>query len=610
MNRLMTAPENRNQARAAGVRWDLTDLYRAVDDPRIDEDLAAARTAASDFAARHRGRIATSEISAEDLAEALKAYEEILERGQRPGFYASLLFAADTQNEAAQTLEQRARESWTEIHNQLVFFDLEIQAIPEETFERIAGREDLAPYRHYLIQVRRFRPHTLSEPEEQILDRKQLTSRTAFTQLYDELTGSFRFEIEIDGVRKLVTDGELMSLLHRPERELRQRALDTLLETYRAHSLILTSIFNNLLLDHRLDADLRRFASLIGPRHLENDIEPQTVEAMMEATERHYPVVQDYLRLKARLLGLPEMTVADVYAPLSSESEEIPFEAAKQLVIESFAGFSDTFARFAQQFFERSWIDAEIRPGKRHGAFCASHSPRHHPYVLASYAGTSNDVSTIAHELGHGVHALLARGQSLLVYDAPLVLAEIASIFGEMLLTEHRLRRATPQGRARILCDTLDEIYGTIFRQDALTRFELAAHASRRQRRLSTDDLGGLWIHAQQRLFGAAVATSDLYRYGWSYIPHFVHSPFYCYSYSFGNLLVLALFERYRQEGSAFVSRYLGLLEQGGGDRPSRLLAAVGADISRPEFWETGLRVVSRLVEELRATATEAPWAG
>ncbi len=601
----MADHESPGAARASGVRWNLTDLYLDPRDPRIDEDLQAARLAAEDFATRYRGRVGSGALSPEELAEALCRYEKILEQGQRPRFYASLLFSADTQDETAQALEERAEEAWTEIHGLLLFFELEVQELPEEALRRALDHEAISPYRHFLTAARRYRPHTLSEPEEKILDRKHLTSRSSYLQLYDELSGSLRFEIEVDGERKLLTDGEVMALLHRPERDLRRCALEAFLSKYKTQELVFTSIFNALLLDHRLDADLRRFPSLIAPRHLENEIEAATVEAMLDATDRHAPDIREYLLLKARLLDLPDMTVADVYAPFSTEAESIPFDEARGLVIESFAGFSETFAALARPFFASGWIDAEVRPGKRHGAFCAAHSPRHHPYVLASYAGTSNDVSTIAHELGHGIHALLARRQSLLEYDAPLVLSEIASIFAEMLLTEQLFRRASsPRERARILCNTLDDIYATIFRQAALTRFELAAHEARRRQRLSAPELGALWLETQKSLFGGAVAVPEIYQAGWSAVPHFVHSPFYCYSYSFGNLLVLSLFERYREEGPAFVPRYLGLLESGGSDTPARLLGRLGADISAADFWENGFRAVTRLIEDLRREST------
>jgi oligoendopeptidase F len=596
--------KKREEPQPALPRWNLAELYDGEEDARLREDLAAAATDAEKLSERYRGRIERGEVGPAELAEALRTYEAIVEKGTRPGFYASLRFAADTQSASAQALEQWTREEWAEIRNRLLFLELEIQRMPEEAWMRALEAAELTPYRHYLELTRRQRAHRLSEAEEQILNRKDLTSRAAFMQLYDELAGSLRFEMEIDGRARVLTDAEILALLHDPNHELRRRALQTFLETYRSHELVLTSVFNNLLLDHRIETELRRFPSSIAPRHLENDVEPSTVEAMMDAVDRHHPDIQDYLRLKQRILGLPSMSVSDVYAPFADDAETIPFPEARDLVLESFSSFSDRMGELAAEFFARGWIDAEVRPGKRGGAFCASHAPSRASWVLTSYAGTSRDVSTLAHELGHGIHARLAATQRLLVFDAPLVLGETASVFGEMLLTDRLLREASsPSARARILCDALDEIYGTVFRQNALTRFELAAHRARKEQRLTATDLGNLWMDAQRALFADAVEIPEIYRYGWIYIPHFVHAPFYCYSYSFGNLLVLALFERYREEGPSFVPRYLSLLEAGGSEGPSRLLGRIGMDVSSPEFWETGFRAIRRLVDDLRSVA-------
>ena len=585
---------------ARGVRWNLAELYDSPSDPRLREHLAEAERLATELERRFRGRILTGEVSDEELAEALALYEHALERGTRPGFFASLLFAADTANAEARALETSTREAWATIRDHTLFVDIELQRMPEERLRAALGSARLAPWHHYLETCVQRRPHTLSEPEERILNRKELSSSAAFEQLFDELSGSLRFEIELDGEPRLLSDSEMMSLLHRPERDVRRRALEGYLETWKRHELVLTSIFNNLLLDHRIESDLRRFPSLEAERHLENDVEPRVVEAMMAAVESHYGDVQRYLRLKASLLGLADPSVSDVYAPVATESAPIPFEEARGLVLDSFARFSGRFADLARRFFDESWIDAEIRPSKRSGAFCASQSPNHHPYVLTSYAGTARDVSTLAHELGHGVHAMLANRHTLLSYDAPLVLAETASVFAEMLLTDHLLAAAGSRDtRVRILCDALDEIYGTIFRQNAMTRFEQSAHAARRAAPLEAADLGRLWIDEQRKLFGDAVSIPEIYRWGWIYIPHFVHSPFYCYAYSFGDLLVLALFERYRAEGERFVPGYLELLAGGGSESPARLLDRLGIDLSDPSFWETGLGAVGRLIDQL-----------
>lgn len=594
--------EQSSDTHAHGIRWNLTDLYTGFDDAALVRDLDEGDRLATAFETRFRGHIAADDLSPARLLEALVAYEEALETGGRPVFYTSLRLAADSQNGEAQKADQRARERWTAARARLLFFPLEIQAIAAERFAVLIEEPTLAAYRSYLEQARRYAPHSLSEPEEKLLSQKSLTGRRAVIQLFDELTGSLRFEVEVGGTVRTLTAGEVMALLRHPDRATRQRASTAFLSTYRSQELVLSSLFNTLLLDHRQDVELRHFGSAIAPRHLDNEVSAPMVEAMMDAVERHHGDIQEFFRLKARLLGLPRLTLADVYAPIAAEAEGIPFADAKALVLESFADFEPRFASLARRFFDEGWIDAEVRPGKRHGAFCASHSPRHHPYVLTSYAGTSRDVSTLAHELGHGVHALLANRQPFLVADAPLVLAETASIFGEMVLVDSLLRRAgSAAAEARILADVLDEIYGTVFRQNALTRFELAAHDARAEGRLSAADLGQIWRRTQSELFGDAVEIPELYDAGWSYIPHFVHSPFYCYAYAFGELLVLALFERYREEGPGFAESVIGLLQRGGSEPPERLLAGLGFDVRKPEFWDIGFRAVRRFASELGA---------
>jgi oligoendopeptidase F len=585
---------------ARGVRWDLGELYSGPDDPALAADVEQARKEAEELSRRYRGKIASGRLSPAELAEALATYERIVEIGSRPSFYASLLFAADTQSEAALALDQWARERWTEIREAILFFDLELQFQPEEAYERAVSDPRLSPWRHPLELARQRRRHTLSEAEERILARKDLTSRAAFVQLYDEVAGALCFEIELDGERKTLTDGEILALLRHPDRGLRRRALRVFLETWRRHEGVFTAVFNNVLLDHRLETELRSFPDPMAPRHLDNDVSAEVVENLLDAVERHYPLVQRYLRSKALLLGIPDPEVSDVYAPLSSETERIPFDRARDLLLEAFGRFDERFAGMVRRFFDERWIDAEVRPAKRAGAFCASHSPAGHPYLLASYTGTSRDVSTLAHEIGHGLHALLSAGQRLLAFEAPLVLAETASVFSEMLLVEHLLRSSpSPAARARILGEALDEIYGTVFRQAALTRFELAAHRARRLRRLASHELGEIWLEEQRRLFGDAIRLPQIYRYGWMYVSHFVHLPFYCYAYSFGNLLALVLLERYRAEGARFVPAFVSLLAKGGSESPAAALRGLGLDLEDPAFWDTGFRPIRRMVEEL-----------
>ena len=592
-----------SELKAEGVRWDLGGLYTSPDDPRLEADLAEARHRAEVFAEAYRGRIENGQVDGPALAQALAEYEAIAELQHRPAFYASLLFAADTQNQSAQQLVQRTREAVTSIENLLVFFSLELIALPDEQLARLLTVPALQAYQHYLEAIRRFKPHTLSEKEEQLLNHKNLSGKQAFAQLYDELSGSLRFPLTRDGKEQLLTDGEIMALLRQPDSELRQRALTIFLETYAQHALVLTSIFNNLLLDHKIECEQRQYDDVTLPAHLSNEIAPPTVEAMMRAVERHYPLAQEYFRLKAELLGVERLKNTDLYAPIETAAEEIPFADARDLILTAFGNFNEQFAALAEEFFQKRWIDAEVRAGKRGGAFCAALSPAHHPYVLCSYTGTGRAVSTVAHELGHGIHYLLARRQKFLHYDAPLVLAETASVFAEIVLTRHLLDRAEqPETRRALLCEVLEEMYGTVFRQTALTRFEMAAHAKRRDGPLSADALGELWMTEQGKLFGESVELLPVYRWGWSYIPHFIHSRFYCYSYPFGELLTLALYQRYLDQGEDFVPGYLHLLEGGGSQRPERALAQMRIDINQPAFWDRGFQVIQGFLTDLRAT--------
>jgi oligoendopeptidase F len=583
------------------VTWDLSPLYASPDDPRIDEDLAAADRAAAALDARWRGRVAA--LDPATLATAVAEYEAIDERGRRPSFYASLLFAADTTDERARRLLERTRERWVAVANAVTFFELEVKALPAADWARLAVHPALGDVRHWAETLRRRAPHTLSEPEERIVNQKNLTGREALVRLFDEVSSSFRFRVEVGGTERDLTGEETLALLQHPDAAVRERAYRTFLETFAGQEVVLTGVFNAILQDHRLDCELRRYPDPVAPTHLDNEVRAETVETMMAATERRYPLAQEYFRLKARLLGLPRLKNTDLYAPLGAAPATIPFADAQALVLDSFAAFSPAFADRARAFFERRWIDAEVRPGKRLGAFCASPGPYGNPWILLSYTGTPRDVATLAHELGHGIHDCLAARQRALNYEPPLTLAETASTFCEMVLMRGLLaREPRPAVRREILCAKIEDTIATVFRQNVLTRFEMAAHARRRDELLGADALCDLWWAENAKLYGDAVEMIPAYRWGWSYIPHFVHSRFYCYAYVFGELLVLALWQRWVEEGAAFLPRYEALLAAGGSDAPAALLRPLGVDLDDPAFWDRGFRALEGLVAELRAT--------
>jgi oligoendopeptidase F len=611
-------PGHRSDARTAADReaatgtngddapppWDLSGLYEGAADPRIETDLATAAHRAQAFAQRWRGAVAPGTLSAAELASALSEWEGIQIIGRRPGFYASLLFAADTQDEAAQRLLEHTQERWAAVETDLVFFTVELTRLPDDAHAHLCEAPELADARHFLEHLRRERPHVLGEAEERVITRKNLAGREAFVRLFEELTGSFRFTLDVDGAEQVLTGEEVLALLSHPDRELRARAYAVYLARFAEHGLVLTGIFNSLLLDHRIECELRRYTDLAEPTHHDNRVSASTVEALMAATEAHYGVARSYFDIKARLLGLPALAITDLYAPLPASPRHVPYPAARDLVLDAFATFSPAFRDHAAAFFHRRWIDAAVRPGKTAGASCSAYAPAANPFIVASYTGSIRDVTTLAHELGHGVHDQLAARQRYLNYTPPLTLAETASVFAEMILVRHLLAAGRdPAEHRALLCLTLEEIIATVFRQNVLTRFELAAHERRRSGQLTAHALGELWWQANAALYGDRVEMPPAYRWGWSYIPHFVHSRFYCYAYVFGELLALALYERYRQDGPAFVPRYLELLAAGGCERPATLLARLGCDIEDPAFWNGGFRVIEGLIAELDAAA-------
>jgi oligoendopeptidase F len=591
---------------AAGIAWDLSDLYAGPDDPRIEADLADGIAAAQTFADRYRGRVAS--LDAVELADAVDALEALQEPASRAAVYASLLFAGDTTAPRHGALLQRVQERGTEVRNSLVFFELEWVAIEAERAEALLADPRLAKRRHLLANMRRMKPHVLSEPEERLLEETANTGARAFSRLFDESLGAMRFPLELpDGSREEKSEEEVLSLLYEPDRELRRRAADALTAGLRQNARLLAYVFNTLVQDKATRDRLRRFAAPMDDRNLANEIDTVTVAALMTACERRHDLVQRYYRLKRRLLGLDVLYDYDRYAPVLAGEGQRSFDAARDLVLDAYGDFSPRMADVARQFFERRWIDAELRPGKRGGAFSASTVPSAHPYVLLNYTGTLRDVMTLAHELGHGVHQYLARPRGLFEMDTPLTTAETASVFGEML-TFRRLLRDEPDPRVRLglLCGKLEDAFATVFRQVVMTRFEEKLHAARRSEgELEIARIGALWMEANRPMFGDAVELRDDYAWWWLYIPHFVHSPFYCYAYAFGELLVLALVQRYDEEGAAFAPRYLAMLEAGGAQSPREVVAHTGLDIGAPDFWERGLVLLEGMVREAESLAAQ-----
>jgi oligoendopeptidase F len=607
MLRAMSAPADPAQPSdggpAAGICWDLGPLYAGPDDPRIDADLDAALTEADGFAARHRGRVAGLAPAA--LAAVLDELEAIHERVARAAVYSHLLFAADTSVPRHGALLQHVQERVSEIKNTLLFFELEWVGVEAERAEATLGEPALAARRHFLGALRRYRPHLLSEPEERILEDSANTGRRAFGRLFDELISTQRFRVRRDGQEQDLGEEEVLALLYEPDRELRREAARALTEGLGRCAHPLAFIFNTLAQDKATEDRLRSYETSIASRNLANEIDGKSVESLLDACVARYPLVARYYRLKARLLGLERLEDYDRYAPIASQGAQRSFAEARRIVLDAYGDFSPELASVAATFFEERRIDAELRPGKRGGAFCASTIPSLPSYVMLNYTGNLRDVMTVAHEIGHAVHQTLAAGRGLFEQTTPLTMAETASVFGEMLVFRRLLREERdPRVRLALLCGKLEDAFATVFRQVAMTRFEESLHAARRREgELSIDRIGALWMEANRPMFGGSVHLSDDYARWWLYIPHFVHSPFYCYAYAFGELLVLALLRRYDGEGPSFVPRYLDLLRAGGSEAPQVLLGRIGLDVSNPEFWDGGLELLEEMVAEAETLA-------
>ncbi len=574
------------------IIWDLSDLYSSPSDPRMEADSKHLKSLLADFS-RLRGKIAS--LGPEQLLAALQMLEEILERAQKLLCYASLEFSTQTHDPALSALFQAMKELYSEVDRDTLFFRLEWTKLEDGPAKSLTDSAPLAKYAHYLDCLRRWRPYFLSEAEEKVLAEKSPSSSMAWEALFDKLLGQLRFG------QKKKTQSEVLSGLYSCLRSERETAACELSEGLETILMPLTHIFNTLLLDKWVEDRMRGYPHWLSRRNLENEISDRSVEALVGAVSSRFDLVGRYYELKKKLLGYEELFDYDRYAPLnSSKAPLIAWKQAKEIVLDSFARFSGEAANIAALFFEKSWIHASPLPGKRGGAYSHSAVPSAHPYIFLNFTGSRRDVMTLAHELGHGIHQYLARGQGVLNSETPLTTAESASIFAETLVFRTLLERApSKEERLGLICSKIEDIFASVFRQVAMYRFEERVHEARRARgELDSDFIGSVWIETQSEMFGLSVSLLDHYKTWWSYIPHFVHSPGYVYAYAFGELLTAVLYRRYLVQGEAFVPEYLRFLASGGTDRPRELLRPLGIDPDDPGFWQLGLKMTESLLEE------------
>lgn len=577
--------------------WDLSDLYPSPDSPRVTEDLLKAEQAAKAFAAARAGTLAT--LPGATLAQAIQEYEAIQEILGRVGSYAQLLFAADSSDPAVGRFYQTVSERITAISSDLIFFTLELNRLDDAELEAKFSNAALARYRPWLRDLRVFRPHQLSDELEKLSHERDLTANGAWVRLFDETIAAMR--IDLNGESLTVSD--TLNKLSDRDRQLREAAGHAVGKAFGDNIRLFSLITNTLAKDKEIEDTWRHHARPTSFRNRANMVEDEVVDALVTAVRASYPRLSHrYYQMKAKWLGLEKLQHWDRNAPLPNDDDRlIAWPEATEQVLDAYAAFSPELAAVGKQFFDRPWIDARLKPGKSGGAFAHPTVPSVHPYLLLNYHGKTRDVMTLAHELGHGVHQVLAGPQGTLMSHTPLTLAETASVFGEMLTFRSLLDTANPAQRRIMLASKVEDMLNTVVRQIAFYQFETLLHDERRTGELLPERIGELWMQVQTESLGPAFEFTPEYSAFWSYVPHFIHSPFYVYAYAFGDCLVNALYSVFQNGHPGFQAKYLEMLKAGGTKRHKELLAPFGLDASDPAFWNKGLDVISGFIDELEA---------
>ena len=587
---------------AEDVSWDLSPLVYGEEDAGADRLLDEAATRAQAFAEAHAGRVAALDPPA--FAAAVLELQELSELTARAGNYAMLRFSIDTADPALGALLQRVQEKSTAIETQLLFFELEWAALDDDRADELMDADGLQTARHFLRSSRRYRPHLLTEPEEKILAEKSVSGASAWGRLFSEQVSALT--VSLPGEDEPVTLDSALARLMSADREVRRVAAESVTAALKPGLRTRAYIFNTLLHDKAVDDRLRHFPNWLAARNLSNEASDESVQALLSAVRNRYELPRRWYRLKAQLLGLERLADYDRMAAVTQEEDEpVAWEDAKALVLDAYAAFTPELGDPARAFFDEHRIDAPPRPAKRGGAFAAYTVPSEHPFLMLNYTAKRRDVLVLAHEMGHGLHAELARPRGILEQHTPLTLAETASVFGETLVFRRLLdQAATPQSRLSLLAESIEGSIATVFRQTAMNGFEELVHTTRRDEgELAVDRFNELWAQSQEQMLGDSVQLTDGYRMWWSYVPHFISTPGYVYAYAYGQLLALSIYKRYADEGESFVPSYLELLRAGGSRSPEELGAMVGIDLADPGFWDSGLDLVEAQLEEAEEAA-------
>lgn len=577
-------------------RWNLKDLIPQHKGREFEKILADVEKDLVSFEAKRKEL--NKDISANKLIEIIKHYEKIKLISGRIYVYGELWFSENTRSEEARVFKAKIQEQDAEIENRIIFFSLWFKSLDEENAKRLISK--IPEYSYFLKRIRMFKPHTLSEAEEKILTIKEVTEKEALNTLYKLLTSSFKYDFEVEGKRLSLNRSQLSAYVRHKEEGVREQVYKSLLGSFSENKEILGEIYKTLMSSWKNEyIKLRKYPRPISPRNLGNNISDKAIEAMLNTCKKNTFVFQKYFTLKAKMLHLKKMSRESIYAPLEGKSQDIPFFQAVNLVLDAYESFSPEMSKLARKIIEEDHLHSQIVDGKVDGAFCYDIAPGITPYILVNYTGKERDITTLAHELGHGVHDLLSHNHCLLQSHPPLVLAETASVFGEMLITEKVYENEKDtKGRQALIASKIDDFYATIQRQAFFVLFEIKAHEAI-EKGATIEEISQLWLQSLRDQFGKSVEVKEYFKHEWLSIPHIYQTPFYCYSYPFGNLLTLALYQMYKEQGKSFVPKYLKFLSYGGSDEPKKICAELGIDLESEEFWQKGFTFIDSLVEEL-----------
>lgn len=584
-------------------KWSLAPLYPGYESAELENAFDMIEEQVTSFEGV-RGKL-TPDISTEQFMQVIRASEDTNRIANKLYSFAGLSFTADTQDQAAHSLQSRAQQFLAEIENRTLFFNLWWKDLDETNAKRLMGAA--GDYRYYLEAMRLFKPHTLSEAEEKVVNLKNVTGVNALTILYNSITSLYAFKLKVKGKTQELTRGQVMRFAQSSNSKKRAAAYQELYRVYGEAGPVLGQIYQTLARDwHNENISLRKFSDPLSVRNLANDIPNEAVNALLETARKNSKIFQRYFKLKAKALGVKKLRRYDIYAPVAGSDKKYEYGTAADMVLDSFSAFDAKIGDLARRVFDENRVDSEVRKGKRDGAFCWSVVPEMTPYVLLNYQGNARDVATMAHELGHAIHSMLAAHHSAFTFHSSLPLAETASTFGEMMFTDKLLAEEKDEAvRRDILFKQVDDAYATIMRQSYFAMFEKQAHEMI-QKNASVDELCAAYMENLKEQFGDSLELSDEFKWEWVSIPHIYHTPFYVYAYAFGQLLVFSLYQQYKIEGEAFKPRYLKILSAGGSEAPAKILEDAGINIRDPKFWQGGFDVLEKLVSELEKLPMEA----